>query len=154
MDGVDVNDQIKGSAFTCVLPVTLDSVQEFRVTTTNANADQGRSSGAQISLVTKGGTNQFHGSLYEYLRNKDTNANSFINNAAGVPLNQLNRNVFGVSAGGPIKKDNLFFFLNYDGHRDATVQSVLRTLPTARPPQRIVNSTDTRNNTLNLTSSP
>src|SRR6202162_2373280 len=69
LDGVDVNDQIKGSAFTSVLPVTLDSIQEFRVTTTNANADQGRSSGAQVSLVTKSGTNNFHGSLYEYHRN-------------------------------------------------------------------------------------
>src|SRR5260370_42576230 len=151
MDGVDVNDQIKGSAFTCVLPVTLDSVQEFRVTTTNANADQGRSSGAQISLVTKGGTNQFHGSLYEYLRNKDTNANSFINNAAGVPLNQLNRNVFGVSAGGPIKKDKLFFFLNYEGRRDATGQTVLRTLPSASLRQCIVKYIDTRNNIGSLT---
>ena len=66
LDGVDVNDQVNGYAFTSVLPVTLDSVQEFRVTTTNSNADAGRSSGAQVSLVTKSGTNNFHGSLYEY----------------------------------------------------------------------------------------
>src|SRR4029077_11448629 len=66
LDGVDVNDETRGYAFTSVLPVTLDSVQEFRVTTTNYTADQGRSSGAQVSLVTKSGTNDFHGSLYEY----------------------------------------------------------------------------------------
>src|SRR5437763_5630781 len=77
LDGVDVNDQIKGSAFTSVLPVTLDSVQEFRVITTNANADQGRSSGAQVSLSTKSGTDTFHGSLYEYLRNTATSANDY-----------------------------------------------------------------------------
>ena len=63
LDGVDVNDQNNGYAFTSVLPVTLDSVQEFRVTTTNYNADQGVGSGAQVALVTKGGTNNFHGSL-------------------------------------------------------------------------------------------
>ena len=65
LDGVDVNDQVSGNAFTSVLPVTLDSVQEFRITTTNANADQGRSSGAQVALVSKSGTNNFHCSLYE-----------------------------------------------------------------------------------------
>jgi hypothetical protein len=77
LDGVDVNDQANGYAFTSVLPTTLDSVQEFRVTTTNYNSDQGRSSGAQVSLVTKSGTDSFHGSLYEYLRNNYTSANDY-----------------------------------------------------------------------------
>ena len=62
LDGVDVNRDTKGYAFDSVLPITQDSVQEFRVTTSNYNADEGRSSGAQVSLVTKGGTNNFHGS--------------------------------------------------------------------------------------------
>src|SRR5215472_13903327 len=77
LDGTDVNDQVNGYAFTSVLPVTLDSVQEFRVTTSNYNADQGRSSGAQVSLVTKSGTNSYHGSLYEYHRNTITSANDY-----------------------------------------------------------------------------
>ena len=100
LDGVDVNDQINGYAFTSVLPVTLDSVQEFRVTTTNYGADQGRSSGAEVSLVTKGGTNNFHGSVYEYLRNTYTSANDFFVKSAQVASGQpnqppkLNRNVF------------------------------------------------------------
>ena len=64
LDGVDVNDQQGGKAFTSVLRMTLDSVQEFRTTTLNAGADQGRSSGAQVALVTKSGTNNFHGSAY------------------------------------------------------------------------------------------
>jgi len=77
LDGVDVNDQVKGYAFSSILPVTVDSVQEFRVITTNSNADQGRSSGAQVSLVTKSGTNNFHGSAYEYHRNTYTSANDY-----------------------------------------------------------------------------
>jgi hypothetical protein len=83
LDGVDVNDQVYGYAFTSVVPVTLDSVQEFRVITTNANADMGRSAGAQVSLVTKTGSNEFHGSAYEFHRNTVTTANDFFNNAAG-----------------------------------------------------------------------
>jgi hypothetical protein len=68
LDGVDDNDQISGFAFNGVLRSTLDSTEEFRVTTSNSNADAGRSSGAQISLLTKSGTNRFHGSAYEYNR--------------------------------------------------------------------------------------
>src|ERR1700722_3940003 len=77
LDGVDNNDQVNGYAFTGVLRSTLDSVEEFRVTTTNANADEGRSSGAQVSLVTRSGTDQIHGSLYEYNRNTLTVANNW-----------------------------------------------------------------------------
>src|SRR4030095_8987501 len=77
LDGVDVNDNANGEAFTSVLPITPDSVQEFRVTTANYNADEGRSSGAQVSLVTKGGTNNFHGAAYEYHRNTVTSANDY-----------------------------------------------------------------------------
>jgi len=113
-----------------VLRVTLDSVQEFRVVTTNANPEMGRSSGAQISLVTKSGTNAIHGSAYEYLRNKATNANSFFNNQNGVELAKLNRNVFGASLGGPIRKNKLFLFGNYEGRKDLREDSVLRTVPT------------------------
>jgi len=76
VDGIASNDE-GGKAFNSVLPVTLDSVQEFRVTTTNYNADQGGSSGAQVALVTKSGTNSFHGSAYEYHRNTYTSANDY-----------------------------------------------------------------------------
>jgi len=135
LDGVDVNDQVNGDAFTSVLPVTLDSVQEFRVTTTNYNADQGRSSGAQVSLVTKGGTNNFHGSLYEYHRNTITSANDyfvkqsqFTSGEPNTPL-KLIRNIFGASVGGPLIKDRLFFFTNYEGARQREENSVLRIVP-------------------------
>lgn len=131
LDGVDVNDQQNRASFTSVLQVTLDSVQEFRTTTTNAGAEYGHSSGAQVTMVTKGGTNTVHGSLYEYLRNTDTSANSFFNNSANVARPQLNRNVYGASVGGPVKKDKLFYFLNYEGRRDASAATILRTVPTA-----------------------
>jgi hypothetical protein len=123
LDGVDVNDQNGRAAFTSVLRVTLDSTQEFRTTTTNANADQGRSSGAQIALVTKSGTNQEHGSLYEYRRGTETAANSFFNNKSGVAIPVLLINIFGGSAGGAIKKNKIFYFLNYEGRRDASSAS-------------------------------
>ena len=144
LDGVDNNEQQRGldvvtdQAFASVLRSTPDSLQEFRVTTTNANADQGRSSGAQVTLVTKSGTNNFHGSLYEYHRNTITSANDFFNNAAGVPRPQLLRNIFGGSVGGPIKKDRAYFFFNYEGFREATGTSVVREVPLPTLGQGIV----------------
>src|SRR6266850_8039633 len=137
LDGVDVNEQqrgldvVTGNAFASVLRVTPDSVQEFRVVTTNANAEQGRSSGAQVSLVTKSGSNDWHGLLYEYHRNTVTSANDFFNNAAKVPRPPLLRNIFGGTVGGPIKHDKAFFFFSYEGFREATATSVVRTVPLA-----------------------
>ncbi|MFN7996837.1 MAG: carboxypeptidase-like regulatory domain-containing protein [Bryobacteraceae bacterium] len=130
LDGVDVNDQQTRAAFTSVLRVTLDSVEEFRTTTTNGGAEQGRTSGAQVSLVTKSGTNEVHGSLYEYNRNTITSANSFFNNASGVPRQKLIRNVFGAALGGPLKKNRLFYFMNFEGRRDAQDASAVRIVPT------------------------
>jgi len=137
LDGVDVNSDTKGYAFQSVLPVTQDSVQEFRVTTTNYNADEGRSSGAQVALVTKSGTNAFHGSLFELHRNTATSANDYFIKLAelqsGAPNQppKLIRNIFGGSLGGPIKKERLFFFLNYQGGRQREAQSVVRIVPSA-----------------------
>jgi hypothetical protein len=144
LDGVDVNEQQDGldvvtdEAFASVLRVTRDSLQEFRVTTTNPNAEQGRSSGAQVSLVTRSGSNQFHGSLFETHRNTVTTANDFFNNAAGVERPQLLRNIFGGSIGGPIKKDRAFFFFTYEGFREATATSVVREVPLPTLGQGIV----------------
>src|SRR5215831_16248983 len=135
VEGVPVNDS-GGHAFKSVLPVTLDSVQEFRVTTTNYNADQGGSSGAQVALVTKSGTNQFHGSAYEYHRNTYTSANDYFVKSAQLTAGQPNqapkiiRNVFGTSVGGPVLKDRFYFFLNYEGTRRAEAASAVRTIPT------------------------
>jgi hypothetical protein len=136
VDGVPVNEK-GGYAFTSVLPVTLDSVQEFRVTTTNYGADQGVSSAAQVSLITKSGTNSFHGSVYEYNRNSYFSANDYFIKSSqinsGLPNQppQLNRNIFGASVGGPIIKDRFYFFLNYEGYRDAEAISNEQIIPTA-----------------------
>ena len=144
LDGVDDNDQLQGLAFTGVLRATMDSVQEFRVTTTGANADSGRSSGGQITLVTKSGTNKLHGSLYEYNRNTYFAANDWFNKAsqisAGLPNKpgELIRNTFGASLGGPIKKDKVFFFLNYEGQRTAENQQLVQPVPSNTLRQGIV----------------
>ena len=144
LDGVDVNEQQDGldivtdEAFASVLRVTRDSLQEFRVTTTNPNAEQGRSSGAQVSLITRSGSNDWHGSLFETHRNTVTTANDFFNNAAGVERPQLLRNIFGGSIGGPIKRNRAFFFFTYEGFREATATSVVREVPLPTLGQGIV----------------
>jgi hypothetical protein len=136
LDGVDVNDQPNGYAFKSVLPITQDSVQEFRVTTTNYGADQGQGSGAQVALVTKSGTNTLHGTLYEYLRNTITSANDYLvkqsQERIGLPNKplQLNRNIFGVTVGGPLRRDKMFFFTNYEGTRKREQHAAERVIPT------------------------
>ncbi len=137
LDGIGVNDQNFGYAFTSVLNMPPDSVEEFRVTTANSNADSGYSSGAQVALVTKSGTNSFHGSAYEYNRNTVFSANdpflkySQLTSGESNKAPKLLRNVFGASVGGPILKNRMFFFANYEGRRDAQGTSVLRTVPSA-----------------------
>lgn len=138
LDGVDVNDQNGRTAFTTVLRMTLDSVEEFRTVTTNGGAEGGRGSGADTQLVTKSGTNEIHGSLYEYRRGTETSANTFANNSAGVPVAPLLINIPGGTIGGPIKKNKAFVFFNYEGRRDASAVSVTRTVPTATLQQGIV----------------
>jgi Carboxypeptidase regulatory-like domain len=137
LDGIGVNDQNNGYAFTSVLNTPPDSVEEFRVTTANSNADSGYSSGGQVALVTKSGTNAFHGSAYEYNRNTIFSANDpFLKNSQltsgqSNTAPKLLRNVFGATLGGPIMKNRLFFFANYEGRRDAQGSSALRTVPSA-----------------------
>src|SRR5271157_3105440 len=135
LDGVDDNAQATGTAFQGAVRSTLDSIEEFRVTTIGGNADQGRSSGGQITLVTKSGTNTFHGSLYEQHRptitaandwfNKETELSNGLHNIPGKVI----RNTFGGSLGGRIIKDRLFFFGTYEGSRLAENQQVQRNVP-------------------------
>jgi hypothetical protein len=120
LDGVDNNDQSNGFAFQGAVRSTLDSVEEFRVTTSNSNADAGRSSGAQVQLITKSGTNSWHGTAEELNRSNIGEANDWFNEQAQVGSGlknippYLRRNTYGASLGGPIKKDKLFFFLNWE----------------------------------------
>ena len=137
LDGIGVNDQNQGYAFNSVLNVPPDSVEEFRVTTANSDADSGYSSGAQVALVTKSGTNNFHGTVYEYNRNTIFSANDPFLKASQLSSGESNtrpkllRNVFGASVGGPIVKNRFFFFANYEGRRDAQGTSVLSFVPSA-----------------------
>ncbi|MEZ5429239.1 MAG: TonB-dependent receptor [Pyrinomonadaceae bacterium] len=138
LDGVDINDQQTGGRTNqfqttqdSVLRVTTESVEEFRITTTNPNANQGRSSGAQISLVTKGGTNDFRGVVYYFYRPTAFSANSFFNNLSGIERPSLARDIFGGAIGGPIKKDKFFFFYTYEGQREQQDASVTRRVPLA-----------------------
>ncbi len=136
LDGLDDNDQLKGYAFTGAMRATLDSLQEFRVTTSNYDASAGRSSGAQVNLVTKSGTNSFHGSGYEYYRPNFTVANDWFNKQAELNAGLPNvpgfvlRNTYGGTLGGPIKKDRLFFFAAYEGQHTADQLQTTRVIPT------------------------
>jgi hypothetical protein len=129
IDGIDANDQATGQFAATVGNAPIDAIQEFRAVSTNPNAAEGRSSGGQVELVTKSGTNDFHGNVREFNRTAATAANSFFNNRAGVKRPQLTRNQFGGSIGGPILKDSLFFFFDYEGRRDAQGVAYLRTVP-------------------------
>ncbi|HLZ13754.1 MAG TPA: carboxypeptidase-like regulatory domain-containing protein [Candidatus Acidoferrum sp.] len=131
LDGIDVNDETASNAFATVGNAPIDSIQEYRTITANQDAQGGRSAGGQVLLTTKSGTNSFHGSAYEYNRTAATAANDFFNNRIGVKTPALTRNQFGGSIGGPIKKDKLFFFFNYEGRRDAQGLAVNRTVPLA-----------------------
>jgi hypothetical protein len=124
VDGVDANDWQNQAAFTSALPVTLDSVEEFRVTTTNANATNGIVGGSQVDLVTKSGTNNFHGNLRWYYRTSGTAANDFFANFSGIPRGKDQRNIGGGSFGGPIRKNRLFFFIDNEDRRESVAQTL------------------------------
>ena len=129
VDGIDANDQATGQFAATVGNAPIDAIQEFRAVTANPNASEGRSSGGQIELVTKSGSNEFHGNVREYNRTAATAANSFFNNKNGIERPQLTRNQFGGNLGGPIFRDRLFFFFDYEGRRDAQGVSNLRIVP-------------------------
>ncbi|MFN0141329.1 MAG: carboxypeptidase regulatory-like domain-containing protein [Pyrinomonadaceae bacterium] len=130
VDGIDVTDNVIAAPYFTVIPAPNESVAEFRVTVANPNATFGRSAGAQVSLVTKHGTNEFHGSVYEYLQNDNLNANSWTNNRLGLARPTLINNTFGVSFGGPLLKEKLFFFFNYERGRQRSTTEVTRIVPT------------------------
>src|SRR6266513_518947 len=164
LDGVDINESQTNSVGAnvqddpllsnlpnnnTVLRLNSEAIQEFRVTTTNRNANAGHSGGAQISLVTRSGSNEWHGSAFELYRSKGLAANDFFNNRLGRfvatdaqviagtakagdprgPKPQLIRHSFGGSVGGPIRKDRAFFFYSYEGLRQLSQTPVVRTVP-------------------------
>jgi len=171
LDGVDINNAQTGNAAIPestnslvigaldrgnittgpVLRLNSEAIEEFRVTTANGNANQGRSSGAQVNLVTKSGSNSWHGAAFEFYRGTLFEANDWFSNAAGVPRTPLVRNTFGGGLGGPIVKNKLFFFYSYEGRRDATSTSETRIVPLANLGQGIINYTYCTDSACNTT---
>ena len=130
-DGIDISDPVIPRGELTNSPVNPEALQEFRVITSNAKAEYGRSAGGQVELVTRSGTNSLNGTLYEFLRNTSFDSNSYFNKLQGLPKEVLRRNQFGAAVGGPLQRDRAFFFVNYDGMRrtQETSQSVM--VPTA-----------------------
>jgi hypothetical protein len=119
MNGAQVNDLMGSGNLSGGAPVpNPDSIQEFKVQTGQYDASYGRNAGANVNVVTKSGTNDFHGDAWEYLRNTDLNANDFFLKESGQPRGVLNQNQFGGTIGGPVMKDKLFFFGSYQGTRE------------------------------------
>lgn len=130
-DGIDISDPVIPRGELTNAPVNPEALQEFRVITSNAKAEYGRTAGAQVELVTRSGTNEFHGSAYEFLRNTALDANSYFNELQGLPKEVLRRNQFGAAFGGPLIRNKAFFFVNYEGQRRTQETSQLITVPTA-----------------------
>lgn len=114
---------------TALVP-TQDAIQEFRVQTNNLGPEFGRLAGGAINLTTKSGTNSFHGSAYEFLRNRSLNANTFFNNTAGVKRPAFTQNQYGANVGGPVIKDRTFFFYAFEGFRLRQGASYVYSVPT------------------------
>src|SRR3989441_4203013 len=119
LDGVDNNSISENvqELTTQVVRPSVDSIQEFKVTTNPYSAENGRSPGSLISVTTKSGGNHFHGALYEFHRNRIFDANDFFSNRSGLKKPQNIQNQYGGNLGGRVIKDRLFFFYNYEGTR-------------------------------------
>jgi hypothetical protein len=115
---------------TLIMVPTIDSIQEFRVMTSNYSAEYGASAGAMTVVQTKSGSNNFHGSAYEFLRNDKLDANAFFNNRLGAPRPPFRRNEFGATAGGRIRRNKTFFFADYQGIRIRQPLSITSSIPT------------------------
>ncbi|MFN0112437.1 MAG: carboxypeptidase regulatory-like domain-containing protein [Blastocatellia bacterium] len=148
LDGADINNAQTNSLSAPVLRLNAEAIEEFRVTTSNANANQGRSSGAQISLVTKAGTNNFHGAAFYGNRNDFFGANDFFNNRTvgadgkSVARPARRRHFYGGAIGGPIVPEKVFFFYSYEGLQEQRGVPVTRTVPLATLGQGIVRFRD------------
>ena len=132
LDGIDVSDNLAGGQgiqFTQA-PVGVDAISEFRVTVANPNATFGRSAGGQITLSSPRGSNTFRGVGYWYHQNDALNANTWTNNRTGVAKSEVEDNRGGFSVGGPIKRNQTFFFGNYEARRFPRTQPFTRTVPT------------------------
>jgi hypothetical protein len=132
MDGVTTTnfEQNSGILFPLYTP-SVDAVEEFVVQESNFSAEYGFTGATVVNMVIRSGTNKYHGSAYDFLRNQKMDSNGFFSNAAGLPLPPLKRNNFGATVGGPIKHDKTFFFFDYEGTRQATLSTFTAGVPSA-----------------------
>ncbi len=144
LDGIDINETSNGSATFSPTRTNPDSLKEYRVITSNPSAEFGRNSGAQVAMITKGGTNEFHGNLWEYHRNRVLNANEWELNRQGIPRRFLLRNQFGGAVGGPViipklyhGRNRTFFFFNTQFQRQIQALEQVNTVYTATARQGI-----------------
>ncbi len=137
LDGIDVNDSVAPRLGLSLTANNTDSVEQISVLTSGFNPEYGRSAGSEIQLVTRSGTNQYHGNAFDYLRNTDLNANDWFNNASGVAIPTYIRNIYGGSFGGPIRRNKTFIFGNFQGTRTRQQTTHTRTVPTLTARQGI-----------------
>ena len=131
VDGVSTTNYDQNSGWVDPLyNPSVDAVQEFKIQQTNFSAEFGFSGTTVVNMVTRSGTNQFHGSLYEFNRNTVFNANNYFNNETGIPISPYHWNDFGGTVGGPIFKNKLFFFFDYEGTREITPTTKALAVPT------------------------
>jgi hypothetical protein len=147
LDGIDISDNLVGAG--TWIPVPLDSVQEFDIGVNNPNSTAGRSSGAQVAMVARHGTNDYHGAVYWYHQNDNLNANTWQNNRAGIKQAELKDNRGGFRFGGPIFKNKTFFFANYELRRFPQSTDVSRIVPTDTLKQGILRFKDASGNIIN-----
>ncbi len=138
INGTDANSIGTGSTPNLAVPAT-DSLDEFIVQTSQYDASQGRVAGGMVAAVTKSGTNNFHGNLYEFFRNTSLDANNFFLIKSGVPRPPYQRNQFGGTLGGPLIKDRMWFFVSYQGSRERNGTSLLNSIDTVVVPDNLTN---------------
>jgi hypothetical protein len=129
LDGISFKDWIHG---TNGMNPSVDAIQEFRTQTSNYSSEYGGNSGGLVNMVTRSGGNDFHGTVYEYLRNDKFDANNFFSNAVGAPKPPLRRNQFGGTVGGPIFQNKTFFFGSYEGFRERRATTLTSTFATQK----------------------
>ena len=127
LDGVNNNESFFK---TFGLQPSIDAIQEFKIQTNITSSEFGTAAGANVNIVTKSGTNELHGSAFEFLRNDNLDAADFFSNRSGTPKSEFRQNQFGATVGGPIVKNRTFFFLMYEGQRRSRESTLLGTVPT------------------------
>ena len=144
MNGSQVNDLMGSGSFSGGVPIpNPDSIEEFKVQTAQYDAAYGRNAGANVNVVTKTGTNEYHGTVFEFVRNNIFNANDFFLNRSGQPRANLKQNQFGFTFGGPIVKEKLFFFSSYQGTRQINgLDAMAACLSTFTTPPELTGLTD------------